>query len=198
MLVFWKEKLVFLAVAKTGTTALEGALAPKAAMIVRDPPILKHTPVYRYNRFLRPYLEKGGADDLETMAVVRHPVSWLGSWYRYRARDDLKGHPNSTAQVSFDTFVDEYTKGKPAEFANVGSPSKFLRTGDGEIGVDHLFQYEQMDKVIGFFEQRLQTKVELSRKNVSPAMELTLSPKTQAKLERKCADFYALWEAGHR
>jgi len=121
MLVFWKEKLVFLAVAKTGTTALEGALAPRAALVVRDPPILKHTPIYRYNRFLRPYLEKGGADDLETTALVRHPVSWLGSWYKYRGRDDLKGHQNSTADVSFDEFVDEYTKGRPAPFANVGS-----------------------------------------------------------------------------
>lgn len=127
-------------------------MAPRAALVVRDPPILKHTPVYRYNRFLRPYLEKGGADDLESMAVVRHPVSWLGSWYRYRSRDDLKGHPNSTANISFDTFVDEYTKGKPAPFAQVGSPSKFLRLGDGTIGVDHLFQYEQMDQALGFLE----------------------------------------------
>ena len=50
MLVFWKERLVFLAVPKTGTTALEGALAPKAALVFRDPPILKHTPLYRYRR----------------------------------------------------------------------------------------------------------------------------------------------------
>ena len=40
MLVFWKENLVFLAVPKTGTTAIEGALAPRASMVLRDPPIL--------------------------------------------------------------------------------------------------------------------------------------------------------------
>lgn len=198
MLVFWKEKLVFLAMAKTGTTALEGALAPKATMVVRDPPILKHTPVYRYNRFVRPFLEKGGSDDLETMAVIRHPVSWLGSWYRYRGRDDLKGHPNSTAEVSFDEFVDEYSKGKPAQFADVGSPSKFLRKGDGTLGVDHLFQYEQMDRAIAFLEARLDTTITLNQLNVSPKQDLTLSPRIEAKLERKCADFYELWEMGRK
>ena len=52
MLVFWKELLVFLAVPKTGTTALEGALAPNAALVFRDPPILKHTPLYRYRRLV--------------------------------------------------------------------------------------------------------------------------------------------------
>ena len=42
MLVFWKENLVFLAVPKTGTTAIEGALSPYAAMVLRDPPQIKH------------------------------------------------------------------------------------------------------------------------------------------------------------
>jgi hypothetical protein len=53
MLVFWKENLVLLAVPKTGSTALQGALAPRASMVFRDPPKLKHAPCYRYRRFLK-------------------------------------------------------------------------------------------------------------------------------------------------
>ena len=67
MLVFWKEKLVFLAVPKTGTTAYEKALAARASMSVLDPPELKHAPIYRYNRFFRPMFEKLGAE-METLA----------------------------------------------------------------------------------------------------------------------------------
>lgn len=53
MLVFYKERLAFLSVPKTGTTAYESALAARADMVISDPPMLKHAPVYRYNRFIR-------------------------------------------------------------------------------------------------------------------------------------------------
>ena len=106
MLVFWKQKLVFLSVPKTGTTAIEEALAPTADMVISNPPELKHAPVYRYNRFFRPMFERAcKTDDLELIAVMREPVSWLASWYRYRRRDFMRGHRNSTHDVSFEEFV---------------------------------------------------------------------------------------------
>ena len=52
MLVFYKERLAFLSVPKTGTTAYESALRPRADIVISEPPLLKHAPVYRYNRFL--------------------------------------------------------------------------------------------------------------------------------------------------
>lgn len=196
MLVFWKENLVLLAVPKTGTTALEGALAPRASMVLRDPPQLKHAPCYRYKRFLRPFFVQAGGQTPELMAVVRHPVDWLGSWYRYRSRDDLAGHPNSTRGVSFDDFVREYCKGRPAPFAAVGSQAKFLRINDGDIGVDHLFRYEAWGKVTGFLEDRLNMTIALKQKNVSPVMPLTLSPDVATMLRDKRAEEFAIWEAG--
>lgn len=195
MLVFWKERLVFLAVPKTGTTAIEGALAPRAAMVLRDPPHLKHSPVYRYRRFLAPFFEKAGGQQMETMAVIRHPVDWLSSWYRYRRRDDLAGQPNSTRGMTFDAFVAEYARGKPAAFANVGSQAKFLSDAEGRIAVDHLFRYEAPDRITGFLSERLSHRFELPRLNVSPPMEVSLSAATETKLRRKCAPEFAAWEA---
>lgn len=195
MLVFWKEKLVFLAVPKTGTTALEGALAPRASMVLRDPPILKHCPVYRYRRFLEPLFAQAGDQTLETLAVIRHPVDWLGSWYRYRHRDDLKGHPNSTQGISFDDFVLEYAKGKPAPFAAVGSQAKFLQGQHGETLVTHVFRYEAQERLIGFLQERLSLRITLPRLNVSPAMELVLSDPVRARFEQKCPAEFAVWEA---
>ena len=58
MLVFFEERLAFLSVPKTGTTAYETALAPRADMVISEPPMLKHAPVYRYNRFIRPMYER--------------------------------------------------------------------------------------------------------------------------------------------
>ena len=198
MLVFWKENLVLMAVPKTGSTALEGALAPRASLVLRDPPELKHAPCYRYKRFLKPLFKQIGGQDPELMAVVRNPIDWLGSWYRYRTRPDLIGHENSTQNISFDEFVLEYCKGSPASFANVGSQNKFLRINEGEIGVQHLFQYEQWDKVIDYLEKRLDMKIATKQKNLSPPMELTLSAKVEAKLKDKRAAEFAVWELGRR
>lgn len=196
MLVFWKENLVLLAMPKTGSTALEGALAPRASLVLRDPPHLKHAPCYRYKRFLRPFFVQAGGQTPELMAVVRNPIDWLGSWYRYRTRDDLIGHENSTRDISFDDFVLEYCKGQPAPFAAVGSQNKFLRINDGEVGVEHLFRYEAQPRIIGYLEERLGMSITLKQKNVSPAMDLSLSDDVAAKLRQKKAAEFEIWELG--
>ncbi|EAR49468.1 hypothetical protein OG2516_04608 [Oceanicola granulosus HTCC2516] len=196
MLVFWKERLVFLAVPKTGTTALEGALAPRASMVLRDPPELKHSAVYRYRRWLEPFFEKAGKQQMETIAVVREPVDWLKSWYKYRHRDDLAGHPNSTQGMSFDAFVEDYCRGDQPAYAKVGSQAKFLLDKDGSLGVDYLFQYERQDQLAAFLADRLGVTLETRRLNVSPPMALELSEPVAAKLRRKRADEFRVWEMG--
>ena len=198
MLVFWDQKLVLLSVPKTGTTALEGALSPHADIVIRNPPPLKHAPVYRYRRFLKPlFIQGGGANEaeLQTVAAVRHPIDWLSSWYRYRHRDDLTGHANSTKGRSFDDFVTEYMKGKPADFANVGAQSKFVLDGDGNLGVDHLFRYET-GELEGWMEDSLGVAITLNQRNVSPKMDISLSPDIEAKFRKKCASEFEVWEMG--
>lgn len=196
MLVFWKENLVLLAMPKTGSTAIEGALSPRASLVLRDPPHLKHAPCYRYKRFLRPFFVQAGGQTPELMSLVRNPIDWLSSWYRYRTRDDLIGHENSTRDVSFDDFVLEYCKGNPAPFANVGSQNKFLRINDGELGVEHLFQYEATDVWRGYLEDRLEMQISLKQKNVSPQLPIALAPEVEAKLRQKRAAEFAVWGLG--
>ncbi|KMK67176.1 hypothetical protein IMCC21224_112041 [Puniceibacterium sp. IMCC21224] len=177
MLVFWKQRLVFLAVPKTGTSAYEAALAPHASMTVLDPPELKHAPVYRYNRFFRPMFEKMGASHMDVLAVIREPVSWLGSWYRYRQRPYLERRPTSTADISFTEFVEAYCRGDRPPFANVGSQSKFVEPRPNGTTVSHLFRYEDQGRLVAFLEQRLDLTLNLPRANVSPARNLTSPPR---------------------
>lgn len=196
---FWKERLVFLAVPKTGTTALEGALAPRAALVMRDPPTLKHAPLYRYRRFVEPMLAAVGGEGFETVAVVREPVSWLSSWYRYRHREDLVGHPNSTRGVSFDDFAREYARGKPAPYAALGSQARFVCDAEGQVGVTHLFRYEVPDRLIAFLTARLGAlPPDLPRLNVSPEMEVSITEDTRAVLQRKRAEEFSVWEQAAR
>jgi len=194
MLAFHAERLVLLSVPKTGTTALQAALRDRADMVISDPPELKHAPVFRYNRWFRPMFEKTCGVEMELAAVMREPVSWLGSWYRYRQRPFLDGQPNSTKGISFDEFVLAYCKGDKPAFANVGSQAKFLEPQKSGCRVTHLFRYEDKHGITGFLEHRLKTKIDLGQLNVSPKMELTLRPDVLSKYRRKCADEFALYD----
>ena len=195
MLVFYDERLVLLSVPKTGTTAYQAALRDRADFVVSDPPQLKHAPVFRYNRWFRPMFERVCGVELELAAVMREPISWLGSWYRYRRRPFLSGRPNSTENVSFDEFVQAYCQGDAPAYARVGSQAKFLEPRPNGTRVTHLFRYEDQAPLRQFLETRLDCQLDLDRANVSPDMALDLSPKTRAKLERKYAADFELWHS---
>lgn len=193
MLVFYKERLAFLSVPKTGTTAYETALAARADMVISEPPMLKHAPIYRYNRFIRPMFERVCNTELEVMAVMREPISWLGSWYRYRQRPFMEGKPNSTHGVSFDDFVLAYMKGKKPGFADVGSQFQFMKTQPNGTGVTHFFRYEDQPRLRSFLEERLNVELILKQENVSPKMALPLSDDVARRFKKKCAEEFDLY-----
>ncbi len=195
MLVFSKARLVILSVPKTGTTAIEAALGPRADIWVQNPPDLKHAPVYRYNRFFRPMLERFVAPEMQVIAVMREPVSWLGSWWRFRQRPFMSGKANATHGVSFDDFVDAYCRGKRPGFAEVGSQAKFLEPQPNGTKVTRLFRYEDQATLLDFLENELDEKIALERKNVSPEIAMELSEEIAAKYRRKCAAEFELYES---
>lgn len=92
MLVFIEKNLVFLSMPKTASTAFIAALTPYASMIIKSPPGVKHMNLRRFDNRLRPLIEKNQSVPIETLAVIRHPLDWLGSWYRYRQRNAIKTH----------------------------------------------------------------------------------------------------------
>jgi len=193
MLLFWKEKLVVLAVPKTGTSALEEALLPHADAAILGPPEKKHVTARRYRSQLAPFFENRGARQLETMAVIREPVDWLMSWYRYRARPEIAGGPTSTAGISFDGFVEAWLSDPEPEFARVGRQSRFVSDASGTVIVDHLFRYESLDKAVAFLEARLSRPLALPRRNVSPSAPASLSADLEIRLRREAAADFALW-----
>lgn len=192
MLVFWEQRLVFLATPKTGSTAIETALESLAAVSILRPPALKHTPVGRYRRFLAPYLEKTAGETFTVVALMREPVSWLGSWYRYRQRDDIADERKSTQGKSFDEFVTGYLARPRPGFADVGGQARFLLGPDGRP-VDHIFCYEDMAAFVTFLEDRLGHDIVLPRVNVSPEGETDLNPALDQALRRACAEEFDLY-----
>ena len=195
MLIFWKQKLAFLAVPKTGTSAYAQALGPIASLSIQDPPELKHAHLMCYNRFIRLMYDIVCNTQLDTMAVIREPISWMGSWYRYRQRPFLKGKPTSTQDISFDTFVRGYLQSSPPAYAHIGSQARFITPRAGTPPVTYLFRYENQSRLREFLEHRLGTKIQIPRHNASSQTKLNLSPCVEGDvLEKYQADFN-LWHS---
>jgi hypothetical protein len=192
MLVFWEQRLAFLATPKTGSTAIAAALESLAAVSIQRPPLLKHTTVHRYRRFIGPFLEAASKDTFTVVALMREPTDWLGSWYRFRQRDETDAG-KSTKGISFDDFVRAWCQDPRPDFADVGSQGKFLRPRQG-VGVDRLFRYEEIDTFVHFLEERLGCEIILPRLNVSPAGATVLSPETAAMLRSYAVEDFALYE----
>lgn len=192
MLIFWEERLVVLATPKTGSTAIEIALESLACMSVARPPVLKHTPAYRYERFLKPYLERSAGASFTVVALMREPLAWLGSWYRFRQRDDIRDTPQSTHHLDFNGFLTGYMARPRAEFADIGSQARFLQGKNG-LGVDRLFRYEDIGSFVTFLEDRLNCVIELPVVNVSPPGVLDLPDETRARIQTYCAEDFRLY-----
>ncbi|WP_372838457.1 hypothetical protein [Phaeovulum sp.] len=194
MLIFWQQRLVLLATPKTGSTALSVALEPLTAIAVQRPPALKHTTAQRFRRFLAPYLETASGERFDVVALMREPLDWLGSWYRYRQREDISGTANSTEGLSFDQFASAYMERQQPAFAQLGSQARFLSLADGTLGVDKLFCYEDIGRFVHFLEDRLDFEIVLPRVNVSPEGETSLSAPMRERLQTYLADDIALYE----
>jgi hypothetical protein len=196
MLVFWDQRLAFLATPKTGSTAIAAALESLAAVSVQRPAVLKHTTVQRYHRFVGPYLAAASGEEFTVVALMREPRDWLGSWYRYRSREDVTDPRKSTRGMDFDTFVRDWCADPQPEHAAIGSQARFLKSRNGR-GLDRLFRYEQIDSFVDFLEDRLQCEVILPRLNVSPAGATTLTPQTEALLAQAAAADFEMYRGLH-
>ena len=190
MLVFFEQRLAFLATPKTGSTAIAAALESLAAVSIQRPPLLKHTTVHRYRRFIGPFLEAASKDSFTLVALMREPTDWLGSWYRFRQREETEPG-KSTRGMSFDAFVQAWCRDPRPDFADVGSQARFLRPRQGQ-GVDRLFRYEEIGTFVHFLEDRLGCEIILPRLNVSPPGAVELSAETEALLREVAAEDFAL------
>ena len=193
MLISLKGNFAFLAMTKTGSTAIEAALAPYCDIHFGGHPKVKHMTARRFERFMRPYLEVSGHGQVETVCVMRAPVDWLASWWRYRQRPELAGAPQSTAAMSFDAFVCGYLDGA-AQIKAIGRPSRFVAGRDGTPVVTHLFAYERLGEAVAFMEGRLGVALKLARVNASPVAQAELSAATMARLTREMAADLDLYE----
>ena len=207
MLLAPNKGFALLAPPKTATTSIEQAFSPYADVSLQKNPF-KHTKYAQFQRFLEPWLEAKGfpRGSYEVVCVVREPIDWLFSWWRYRSREGLARpshpkHDNYAGHLSFEQFARAYMRSHPGErsvkggkrFARVGRPSEFLRPLDGEPAVDRLFRYERLDLLVGYLSGRVGEEVEVGTSNVSPERSFSLSGGCERDLREFFAPEYELY-----
>ncbi|KIC42789.1 gamma-glutamyl kinase [Ruegeria sp. ANG-R] len=195
MLVFYEKRLALLSVPKTGSTAYQTALRDRADIVVSGPTDLKHANMRRYDRFFQTMFRKMFDTEMDVMAIVREPVDWLGSWYRYRSRPELANHPHSTRNLSFEAFLNAYMQDPRPAFADVGCQTEFLLPRSNSAGVTHIFKYENQNKILEFLQKRLECSIDLPRENVSPDGPMDLSTETQQRFHSLHAAEFALHQS---
>ncbi len=192
MLVFSEQNLAFIAVPKTGTTAVEMALKPRADIVFTKR--RKHMPAHRFHNKVAPFLEDTFGLKPERFAVMREPEEQIRSWYRYRRGDRQQKSDKSTFDLSFDQFVLDVISKDPPAHAGIGSQLNMLTNGKGKVLVHHLFAYEAPTLFHGFLNDRFKDVIVLKEKNVSPPADAPLSDDVRAQLRAARADEFALYE----
>lgn len=191
MLVFSEQGLAFLATPKTGSTAIEMALRPRADIIFAKG--RKHMTAMRFHRKLAPFLNETYGCELKTFALMREPIAQIRSWYRYRRRVDPLA-PKSTLDLSFNAFVEAVLADDPPPFAQIGSQYNFLTGAHDNLLVDHLFAYENWSGFLRFAKDRFGESISIPRKNVSAQVDAPLSPDLEAELRVRRAKDFALYD----
>lgn len=172
MLISLKYGYAFFCTPKCASNSIEAMLKPYSDIHLLGSPQVRHTDVCGFDRFVEPYLRHvAPGAEYQRVAVIREPVSWLYSWYRFRSRSALReaGSPNSTAHVSFDEFVGAYLQDdhRPA-YADLGSQLEFLTRSDGGVGVDLLYPYENLGHLETYFSAQVGAELSAGSVNVSP------------------------------
>ena len=182
MLIAPARGFVFLAMTKTGSTAIESAFGPYTQMVQRNSPRLKHTRYAKFERYLAPFLAANGwpRDSYEVVCAFREPIDWLHSWWRYRSREEIadpshRAHKNYTGNVSIEEFARAYIN-------------------DKQHGIDRIFRYERLDLLIEFLCEKVGEDVEVGHSNVSPEMPYELSEECERELREYLTDEYRIYE----
>lgn len=192
MLIFWEPRLVFLATPKAGSTAIEAALEPLAAVSVQRPAALKHVDIATFGAHVRPWLEATAGGPFTTVALMREPVDWLRSWYRFKLRDDHEDPEHRMEGVSFARFARDYARADGPQTLNMLPQHRFL-SHQGRP-VDRIFRYEDMQRFVDFLEDQLDCAISLPRINVPPTVAVDLDAADEQALRQAMAPDIALYE----
>lgn len=178
-----KYGYVFLSAPKCASTSIESVLSDYSDGGFSGHPAIKHINALRYKKNIEPIFAKKiplkKKNNIEIVCVMREPLEWLHSWYRYRARSELSSpkhpqHKNYTGNITFNEFIKNYLKEEKPSFARVGQQSTFMEDRQGELIVDRIFRLDSLHEAEIFFSKKIGKDISFPQANTSKKKKLEI------------------------
>jgi len=193
--------VAFLCNYKSASRSIEAAMAPHADVVFSGTPKLKHLPPKLYLERVLPLVRLRHPDaEVESFCIMREPLAWARSWYRYRCRPWLRNptspnHHNYAGNMTFDAFIEAVMADDPPPPARIGRQSRFICGEHGtEPLVDRVFPFDRLDRVGAYLSDRFDVEVTLPRMNVSPRPPTSLDPDLEARFREALALDFQLYD----
>ena len=194
---------VVLSMPKCASTSLQQALTPVCDVRFKDH--MKHVDYAFVESWVLPMLRARRAPAAfspRIFCMMRDPVDWLYSWYRYSW--DEAGRPTAAGgapgsrqpYASFAAFLDAYFSARPPRIGGVLRQTDFLRGRDGKPSGIELFRFEAHDRLVATLEALCGQKLDLKVTNQSrPRRDSDLGGIDLLALRRRLAPEYAVYDA---
>lgn len=197
MLIGVRKRFVFVANTKTASTSIEHALAEHAEIMRGGSPERKHIrlsqigPEYWF-LFSHP---KFPPDTFFRFGVMREPLSWIDSWFRYRRGNKVDAP--LPPDMSFEDFWRARDWNTQRADGTKYLQSSFFTGPGGGVLADVIIPYERMNDYLPEIFELLNVRHALPRKNVSAVRETgdPLSPSLLAEMRDFYAADYALYDS---
>ena len=194
MLIGVRNRFVFIANSKTASTSIEHSLVGHAEIQRGGGPQRKHI-------YLRDALSEYdflfgrdgyGIESFFTFGVMRDPVSWIQSWYRYRCGNKVESP--LPAGMSFGEFwaLNDWNRTMLQGVPRL--QSYFFTDKAGASIVDYIIPYSQLADHFTTICEGLGIKSPLQSKNVSKVKshEIAIAPELAEEMQTFYAEDYAL------
>jgi hypothetical protein len=173
--------LSFVAVPKTATIAIEQAFSPHATNFKPH----QHDPVDAVRE----------RSPSPCLAVVRHPLRWIESYYKYLRFSPYFARTDSIWGLhskSFEQFVWAYVRGQHMWPEPLRDQSSYVSRNGATV--EHLYRYEDLSNAVDHLCEACGARVGLERHNVSRDVPLDLSVKAVSAFEQSAKRDYDLYE----
>jgi hypothetical protein len=191
-----RNRFIFIANSKAASTSLERALTPHAEIQRAGGPKRKHIPM---DRVLKAYdflfQQPGyGPDAFFKFAVMREPVDWLASWYRYRVGNDVGSAIDRS--MSFAEFWERNDWNITRKDGSRNLQRDFMCDAGGRPLVDYIIRYDRLGPEFAEVCAGLGIRAELPDLNVSRIGrgEDVIPSELRATVADHFAEDYALFE----
>lgn len=197
MLISTSKRFIFVANTKTASTAIEHVLAPHAEHQLGGTPKQKHLPLSAVESTM-PQVFSAPANTLDwffTFGVMRDPIDWIVSWYRYRRGNKVQSP--IPADMSFDAFWQRCDWNIRRKTGQKFLQSPMFLGPDGACLADVIIPYDQMATCAAPIFAALGTPGTVPRKNVSLVRDPgePLSPALRDEMRAYYAEDYALLDS---